>query len=118
MVIRKVLQSLIIGCGVVKPWAVQTAVEPELPVPQRQSPADGQHGIRVVLFHGEAAAVFRDIAQRVEVPQNLIRGQPQGLKVPEPTVGSQQKVILLHRLQQAVKPGSAENQKTTHGTPP
>ena len=61
-------QRLDVCQSMVQPWAIQSAVNEKIVIAQLQSPADGQHGIRVVLAHREHVCPLRHIAQRVKVP--------------------------------------------------
>ena len=66
------LQRLEIGHGVVKPGAVQTSVKQKFPIPQLQPPANGEHGVGIVLFHREYLGPRRGESQRVKVADDLI----------------------------------------------
>ena len=68
VVIRQKLQGLEIGNGMIQPRAVQTAVKQKLPVSQGKSPAGGQHGIGIILFHREHIGPLRNKAQGIKVP--------------------------------------------------
>ena len=68
------LQGLEIGDGVIKPGAVQAAIEPKFPVSQGKPLADSQHGIGIVLFHREHIGPLGGEAQGIEIPQDDMGG--------------------------------------------
>ena len=111
------LQRLEIGHGVVKPGAVQTSVKHELPIPQLQPPADSEHGVGVVLFHREHLGSRRGEAQRVKVPDDLVRFDSQFSGMFQAAVGGEDVVVFFQRPRQRVKLRGAENHTAAHGLP-
>ena len=111
------MQRLEIGHGVVKPGAVQTPVKQKFPIPQLQPPANGEHGVGVVLFHREHLGSRRGKAQRVKVPDDLVRFDSQFSGMFQAAVGGEDVVVFFQRPRQRVKLRGAENHTAAHGLP-
>ena len=108
------MQGLEIRHRVVKPGAVQAAVEQELRAALFQSQPDGQHGIGIVLLHREHVGSLGGIAQGIKVPQHHIRVEPQSLGMPQPPVRRDDQRSLCYGSGQSRKIRRAENHAFSH----
>ena len=90
------------------------AVEVEGLVALLQAVADGEHGVRVIFFHGEGVGgnIVRPFRfQGVEISQQQVRGDPGGLAVAVAPVGGEDHVLRAGDDGQAVK-GACPDDKT------
>ena len=102
-VVRQILQGLEIGNSVVKPGAVQTAVEQKFPAVPLQPQPGRQHGVGVVLLHRKHVGPRRGKAQGVKVADDFIGGDAQFFRMAQSPVRGDHPGIPRDRPGQSVK---------------